>query len=241
MVVWNGKPAGFKVIRNWFQPYEAVPEWFSEYNMTHDTWFYIREQAFPKDKPYGWKNYPYDYYNIWVAHAGEDPYMEEPTLEMLAPEWDMIVFKHCFPVGKILPDKGMPDPASEEKRLENYKVQYLALRDKLHQFPETKFVVWTGAALVEKKTTEEQARRMKAFVDWVRDEWDQPEDNIYLWDFYQLETEGGLYLKNEYARNPGNSHPSKKFGERVSALFCNRLVDVALNYGHNTTLTGENK
>ena len=33
--------------------------------------------SFPKPNPYGWNNYPYDYYNIWVKNAGEELYMEE--------------------------------------------------------------------------------------------------------------------------------------------------------------------
>ena len=37
--------------------------------------------AFPKASPYGWHNYPYDYYDIWVKHAGNEPYMEEPSME----------------------------------------------------------------------------------------------------------------------------------------------------------------
>ncbi len=40
----------------------------------------LEEVAFPKSKPYGWNNYPYDYYNIWVNNAGPKPFMKEPTL-----------------------------------------------------------------------------------------------------------------------------------------------------------------
>jgi hypothetical protein len=238
-LVWNGKATGFDVIRNWFSDVKAVPEWFIAYNEKHGTDYYIEEQNFPKEKPYGWKNYPYDYYNIWVKNAGQAPYMEEPTLEMLTSQWDMIIFKHCFPVGNIKEDTGIPDIDSEEKRLENYKMQYEALKDKMHEFPETKFILWTGAALVERKTTPENAARTRTFFEWVTEEWDTPGDNIYIWDFYNLETEGGLYLKDEYARNPGNSHPSKSFAGKVAPLFCSRIVDVIQNEGTQTTLTGE--
>ena len=50
--------------------------------------YFIEEKIFPKAEPYGWNNYPYDYYNIWVKNAGEQPFMEEPTLEILTKEYD---------------------------------------------------------------------------------------------------------------------------------------------------------
>ena len=240
-LIWDGKPRGIDIVRNWFTKVHAVPEWFIDYNSKNGTKYYIEERAFPTDKPYGWKNYPFDYYNIWVKNAGSEPYLEQPTLEMLTPDFNVIIFKHCFPVGQIEEDTGNPDINSEVRSIENYKLQYLALRDKLHEFPNTKFIVWTGAALVENKTTPEKAKRTKLFFDWVVNEWDQDNDNIYIWDFYQLETEGGYYLKNEYARNKGNSHPNKSFSGSVSPLFCNRIVDVIENEGTETTLSGRIK
>ena len=105
----------------------GVPEWFNGYNSQKGTSYRITERAFPSGDPYAWKNYPFDYWNIWVNNAGPEPYMTEPTLEMLTPEYDVIVFKHCYPVSQILEDTGSPDIASEDKRIENYKLQYAAI------------------------------------------------------------------------------------------------------------------
>ena len=127
--VWNG----------------GVKEWFTAYNKDNKTEYEIAEQNFPKDDPYGWNNYPYDYWNIWVKHAGSKEFKGEPTLEMLTPKYDVIVFKHCFPVSGIDEDIGKGDVASEDKRVENYKLQYDALKKKLHEFPKTKFIVWKPA------------------------------------------------------------------------------------------------
>ena len=102
----------------------------------------------------------------------------------------------------------MPDINSEERRLENYKLQYDALKQKMHEFSDKKFILWTPAALVENMTTEEQALRTREFYEWMINEWNEEGDNIYLWDFYKLETEGGLYLKHEYAVSPDDSHPN---------------------------------
>ena len=126
----------------------------------------------------------------------------------------------------ILEDTNQPDIDSSEKRIENYKLQYLALKQKLNEFPGTKFLIWTGAAQVENHTTKENALRAKAFFEWVLNEWDSPNDNIFIWDFYGLETEGSLYLKNEYAENIDNSHPNSFFARKVAPLFCKRIVEV---------------
>ena len=220
-----------------------VKSWIASYNKTHNTSHQIEEMNFPTtSEGYPWANYPYDYYNIWVKHAGDAPYRGEPTLEMLTKEYDVIIWKHCFPVAGIPPDTGKPDVDSDDKRLENYKLQYAALKEKMRSFPDTKFIVWTGAAptVGQLRTVGPmKALRARQFFDWVKAEWDEPGDNIFLWDFYELETEGGSYLKPEYASGPDNSHPTPEFGERVAPLFAQRIVDVINGKGDSTSLTGE--
>lgn len=202
-----------------------VPAWFTNYNIANGTNYQITEQAFPKAKPYGWNNYPYDYYNIWVKNGENDYFKEEPTLKTLTPKYDLIVFKHCFPISDIKEDLGTGNIDSPEKRIENYKLQYQALKEKIHQFPETKFVLWTGAALVQNETTPEKAARSREFFNWVKNEWDEENDNIFIWDFFELETEGGNYLKDEYAVSPNDSHPNTAFSETAAPLFCQKIID----------------
>jgi len=216
-----------------------LPKLFNKYNRQNKTSYRIKKSIFPKNQPYGWKNYPYDYYNIWVKHAGNEPYMDEPTLEMLTRDYQVIIFKHCFPVSGIQPDSNMPDIDSELKTLANYKLQYTALRDKLHSFPDTKFILFTGATLTKSATNEEDAIRARSFFNWVKQEWDQPGDNIFIWDLYELETEVGLYLKEEYAESPVNSHPNTEFASRIVKLLFNRITDVIDNEGNTTSLKGE--
>ena len=152
--------------------------------------------------------------------------MEEPTLEILTKKYDVIIFKHCYPVSKILADTGTPDIDSDIRRLENYKLQYNALKKKMHEFPDNKFIVWTPAVLIKNQLHEDEARRTYEFYKWIIDEWDEKGDNIFIWDFYQYETEGGLYLLDKYAEGAANSHPDKDFAARVSPLFCKFVIDV---------------
>lgn len=204
----------------------GVESWFEDYNSENSKNYSITEQDFPKDSPYGWENYPYDYWNIWVNNAGESEYMEEPTLEILTGSYDMIVFKHCFPVSDIEPDTSSGEIDSNEKTIENYKLQYNALKSKMYEFPGAFFVVWTGAAQVQGATSSSYAQRAKIFFDWVKNDWDEKGDNIFIFDFWELETEGGIYLKNEYAESSDDSHPNSTFATRVAPIFAQRIVDI---------------
>lgn len=215
----------------------GVPEWIDDYNTTHGTSYSITEIAWP-DSPYPWDNYPYDYWNIWVAHAGSTPWQGQATLEMLTTDYDVIVFKHCFPISAIGPDTGQPDIASPDKTIENYRLQYAALKTKLRSFPANRFIVWTGAALLAANTTPDMAARSRQFFDWVRDVWDEPGDNIYVWDFFDLETDGGIYLTPEHGSG-GDSHPNPGFAAEVAPLFAGRVVDVIQGIGDQASAVAE--
>lgn len=214
----------------------GVESWFENYNNDHSVNYQISQQYFPQADPYGWNNYPYDYWNIWVNHAGDSEYLDEPTLEILTNTYDTIVFKHCFPVSYVEENIGA-DISSDYKSIENYQLQYNALKDKMHEFPDTNFIVWTGAALIEGETDAAHAERAQEFFNWVKDTWDEDGDNIYVWDFYSLETNGTLYMKD--AHSAGDSHPNEEFSQEVAPLFGQRVVDVINNRGDSTSLTGE--
>jgi len=203
-----------------------VQRYFASYNRKNKTRYEISAKNFPKSSPYGWNNYPYDYYNIWVKNAGSKPFMEEPTLEMLTSENDVIIFKHCFPVSRIVPDTDSPDINSDVKSLENYKLQYDALKSKMHEYPKNKFIVWTPAANTKLKSKEDEALRTREFYNWMINEWNEKGDNIFIWDFYNYETEGGLYLSDSNAHSPDNSHPSIEFSARLAPLFGKFIIDV---------------
>jgi hypothetical protein len=246
-VIWKGTPSFIsRVVRKInidlsyrFHKIDPLPLFFEKYNRKNNKNYNISEMAFPKKTPYGWNNNPYDYYNIWVKNAGNKPFMEEPTLEMLTKKYQIVIFKHCTPIFNINADPDSTDINSDYKAISNYKVQYLALRDKLYKFPVTKFILFTGAAQVMSLNTDEQAKRAKVFYEWVKNEWDLPGDNIYLWDFYNLQTEGGLYFNRDYAVSESDSHPNADFAGRVVKLLFNRIIDVIENNGTKTKLTGE--
>jgi len=237
MNIWKGETSrvAYKIFKS-----GDVQKWFRQFNKKHKTDYQIEQMNFPNNEGgYGWKNYPYDYYNIWIKNEGYKNFMNEPTLELLTEKYNVIVWKHCFPVGNIMPDVGPGNVNSEEKSIENYKLQYSLLKEKMRSFPKTKFIVWTGAALTKESTTSEKAQRAKDFFNWVKEQWDEPRDNIFLWDFNELETENGLYLKDEYAASHTDPHPNKTFASRVAPLMCQRIVDVVEGRGDFASKTGE--
>ena len=138
-----------------------------------------------------------------------------------------------------MPNIDTADINSDFKTIANYKLQYLALRKKLSEFPNTKFILFTGAAPVKSQISEDEARRAKEFFDWVVKEWNLADDNIYIWDFYNLQTDGGIYFKDINAYSVTNSHPGEVFSGYVSQLLFDRIIDVIKTNGSETTLTGE--
>jgi len=218
--------------------YGGVPEFITAYNDSRSTDYQVSERAYP-NSPYPWANYPYDYWKLWVDTTGTIGYQEQDTLDILAADYDVIVFKHCFPVSDIVADSDTPDISSNTQSLQNYKLQYAALKERLHQFPAKKFIVWTGAALTELTTTPENAERARQFFEWVRNSWDEKKDNIFVWDLWTLETGGGLYLLPEYAASSVDPHPNGTLSLLAAPLIGQRIVDVIEGAGDSASITGQ--
>jgi hypothetical protein len=237
----------------------GVPQFIQSWNTAHATNYEITELAYPntagghtwlrKHLParifnklikdhYPWDNQPYDYWNLWVAHTGENRDRFEMNLDDLARTYDVIVFKHCYPLSHVAPDDGSPSVSSPKQTLANYKLQYEALKLRMHQFPKTRFIVWTGPALTQGVTNPEEAERARQFSTWVKETWDEKGDNIFVWDFRGLETEGDLFLKPEYALGPKNPYPTKELAARIAPLMGQRIVDVIEGRGDCSSLTG---
>jgi len=216
-----------------------VPDWLHTYNPTLE----ISERNYPTNG-YPWSNYPYDYWNLWIngACAPGNPNME--CLNNLAAEFDVIIFKHCFPGAAIQPDTGTPDVSSNRKSLENYKAQYRALRAEMDKYPDTIFIIWTLAPLHRLATNPEQAARAWQFVQWVKNEFlvedGREHPNIFIFDFFGIVAEkranppeGQQYcLKYEYERSHtgSDSHPNTLANQTAGPLFAKCIADAVAKY-----------
>jgi hypothetical protein len=248
--VWNGGKGSFifrvrkklfSVLGCKFTGITFAESLFVKHNRKFGTNYTVEARTFPQKTPYGWHNYPFDYYNIWVKNCGFHPFLQEPTLELLTQQYQVIMFKHCFPVSNIQSDQTKTDINSDYKSLANYHLQYLALRKKLNEFGNTKFIVWTGAARVKSQIKESEAQRAKEFFNWVVNDWALPSRNIFVWDFYELQTEGQLYFQENFSQSQNDSHPNATFSKSAAKLLFRRTVDVIESEGARTSPTGASK
>ncbi|KPA15696.1 secreted protein containing Peptidase S9, prolyl oligopeptidase active site region domain protein [Candidatus Magnetomorum sp. HK-1] len=236
-----------------------VEEWFDEYNTNNNTNFSINEREYPAT-PYPHDNYPYDYWNLWVtenedstsripACDSENPSIE--CLDTLTSNYDVIIFKQCYPGAAIAIDTGSPNIASSSKRIENYKLQYRALRREMDKYPDNTFIVWTLVPLHRLATNTSQASRAKEFVDWVKNDFltedNQDHSNIHIFDFWGIVAEdqenppnGQVNtIKYEYegSHTGSDSHPNNLASQTAGPIFSQFIVDTILNAGTNLRLS----
>jgi hypothetical protein len=216
-----------------------VFDWFSAYNAAHNSSYSITERAYPTGT-YPWENYPYDYWNLWVNGACRADEPSRHCLAQLAAEYDLVIFKNCYPVSTIEEDTGSPDITSSRKSLENYKLQYSAVRNALRQFPNTLFIFWTAAPLNESATFPEQAARARQFANWVKNDMlaggNYP--NIRVFDYFDLTANWNNVLRAEYERDSTDSHPNTQAAEDVGPVFAQFIVDNAQSFFDNKVICG---
>jgi hypothetical protein len=217
-----------------------VDSWIEGYNSDNGTAYEIEERAYP-NSPYPWSNYPYDYWNLWVNGTCDDNQAGIACMDSLARDYDVVIFKHCFPGADVQEDTGTPDISSSRKSLENYKLQYRALRGLMDSYADTQFIVWTLAPLHRLATTTSNAGRAREFVDWVRDEWlsedGQTHPNIAIFDFwgYAAEENDGtstgqgpvntLRYEYEKSHSDSDSHPNTLANETIGPHLAAFIVD----------------
>jgi hypothetical protein len=221
-----------------------VPEWFDDYNSSHGTNYQINERAYPTGS-YPWRNYPYDYWNLWVNGACSATEASTHCLDQLTADYDVIIFKNCYPVSDVLEDTGTPDITSQRKSLENYKLQYGAVRDKLQQYPDNLFIFWTGAPRHRLATDAAKAARAREFANWVKGDMlaGGSYPNIRVFDYFDLTAGSDNFLRYEYERSHtgSDSHPNTQAAQDVGPVFSQFIIDSAQDFfdsGNGTGGTG---
>ena len=215
-----------------------VPGWIADYNTTHNSSYGIRDRYYP-NTPYPWANYPYDYWNLWVNGRCRADTPNIHCLDQLTADSQVVIFKNCFPVSNIEPDTGSPDITSSRKSLENYKLQYSAVRDTLQNYPNTLFIFWTGAPLHRLATTPEKAARARQFADWVKNEMlaGGTYPNIRVFDYFDLTAGPDNMLRYEYEKShtDSDSHPNNLAAADVGPVFAQFIIDSAQDFFDSTS------
>ena len=110
--------------------------------------------------------------------------------------------------------------------MSNYKLQYAALKQRLHQFPLKKFILWTGPPLSRQATNADEALLAQQFFDWVMNTWDQAGDNIFMWDYRSLATDADGYLAARHESFAGQFSSQCRVCPERRATARRRMVDV---------------
>jgi hypothetical protein len=139
---------------------------------------------------------------------------------MLTQSYEVIVFKHCFPVSDIEPDTGTPDVMSSRRSLENYRLQYAALKEKLLSFPNHRFILWTGSALIAAASMRGGAGHGSGVLHWVKEEWMRRETTSYC--STSLSSRRRVAISSRGLLS-GRLASNSDFAVRVAPLFVNRL------------------
>ncbi len=213
---------------------------------------YILDHKYYPNKPYGWENYPYDYWNLWINGNCDNSKPNIECLESMLERYDIIVFKHCFPGADILEDIATPSVSSKVKCLANYKLQYRALRDKMATYPSKHFVVWTLAPrhrLYNPSQSAVRAARAREFVNWVKNDWltedGKDHSNIHIFDFYNIVAESNPTpangkvncLKYDYEKShtDRDSHPNQQANIEAGQQFADFMIEVFKEVDSTTT------
>lgn len=214
-----------------------VPGRISDYNAAHSSNYVIQDRYYP-NKPYPWANYPYDYWNLWVNGSCRADTPNIHCLDQLTADYQVVIFKNCFPVSNIEADTGSPDITSPRKSLENYKLQYAAVRDKLQEYPHTLFIFWTGAPLHRLATTPEKAARARQFAAWVKNEMlvGGTYANIRVFDYFDLTAGSDNMLRYAYEKSHTgrDSHPNTLAATDVGPVFARFIIDSAQDFFDST-------
>ncbi|MCP4290820.1 MAG: T9SS type A sorting domain-containing protein [bacterium] len=105
-----------------------------------------------------------------------DIFCEAPAFrDSLFSRHDVIVFKNDHRTGDI----------ESDAKLEQYKNEYLAIRDVLDQFPDKLFVMVSGSSRRPEKISNGEADRARLFYDWVQSpEFMNGHTNIAFFDLF---------------------------------------------------------
>lgn len=133
-------------------------------------------------------------------------------------QYDVIAFKSCFPTSNIASDEQLAD----------YQSYYLAIRDRIDQFPDKIFIVVTPPPQVPNSTDAAEGRRARAFADWLSsDEYLAGHPNIFTFNFFDLLAGDDNFLRPEYRMDEWDAHPNERANRDIGPIFVD-FIDQAI-------------
>lgn len=133
-------------------------------------------------------------------------------------EFDVIIFKSCFPSSNI----------DSDAMFQDYQRYFLSIRDVIDQHPDKLFIPFTTPPLVPNETAPENAARARQWAEYLTSpEYLDGHPNIAVFDFFsQLADEEG-FLRADYRGDEWDSHPNERANQTVGPIFVD-FVDTAI-------------
>jgi hypothetical protein len=133
-------------------------------------------------------------------------------------EYDVIAFKSCYPTSNI----------GDDYQLAEYKSHYLAIRDRMDQYPDKIFVVVTQPPQVPGSSDPAEAERARALANWLQSsEYLAGHPNVFTFDFFGLLAGDDGFLRAEYRFDDYDGHPNEQANRSIGPLFVD-FVDQAI-------------
>jgi len=159
-----------------------------------------------------------DGYAVIFAQPLHDP--PDNTFSHLM-QYDVIVFKSCFPVSII----------DSDEQLEEYKSYYLSIRERMDQYPDKIFVIVTQPPELPADSSPEAAARARSFASWLSsDEYVSGHANVFVYDFFGQLAGGDNFLKPEYRTDESDAHPNELANRTIGPLFVTFLDEAIRSF-----------
>ena len=126
-------------------------------------------------------------------------------------EYEVIVFKSCFPVSNI----------GSDEQLNEYKSYYLSIRARMDQYPDRIFVIVTQPPQVQANTDAQEAARARAFTNWLASaEFLSGHHNVFTFNFFNLLADPATnMLRAGYTGDPSDAHPNEQANQAIAPQF----------------------
>jgi hypothetical protein len=138
-------------------------------------------------------------------------------------QYDVIVFKSCYPVSNIQSDD----------QLAEYKSYYLSIRERMDEYPNKIFILVTPPPEIPAETDAQAAARARDFADWLASgEYRNGHANVSTFDFFDLMADPSTnMLRIEYQSDEFDAHPNELANQTVGPLFADFIDQSIRAYG----------
>jgi len=138
-------------------------------------------------------------------------------------EYDVIVFKSCYPVSNIQSDA----------QLAEYKTYYLSIRSRMDQYPDKIFIVVTPPPEIPADSDAQAAARARDFADWLASsQYRSGHANVFTFDFFDLMADPSTdMLRAGYRTSEIDAHPNELANQTAGPLFADFIDQSIRAYG----------